>query len=188
MIYTNATIKDIEGIRALQKKFHVDTVSDEDRPHGFVTTLFTEDQLADLIEKENGIVIAKDGDRVISYAMAASWEYWSVWPFFAFMIEDLPSIHYLGRRLSAENSYQYGPICIDTPYRGSHVLLKVFDVSREQMNRRYPVLITFINQINGRSVEVHTRKLGLEILKEFSFNRHRYFTLGYDTSVPVKGL
>lgn len=54
--------------------------------------------------------------------MAASWEFWSKWPLFQFMIDDLPNTTYRGRALSTENSYQYGPICIDREYRGTEVL------------------------------------------------------------------
>jgi hypothetical protein len=31
--------------------------------------------MAKLIEEENGLFIAKDGDRVVAYAMATSWNF-----------------------------------------------------------------------------------------------------------------
>jgi len=49
-----------------------------------------------------------------------------------------------GVTLSVYNSYQYISICIDKRVRG-----------------------TFVNQINPRSYEAHTRKLGLDIIQEF---------------------
>lgn len=52
-----ATTEDIEGIRALMRKYHRDTISDEDRPDGFVTTAITDEQLTELIEKEKGVTI-----------------------------------------------------------------------------------------------------------------------------------
>ena len=113
MEYRNATLKDINQVSQLQKKYHISTISDEDKPDGFVTTLFTEEQFRELIEKENGLAIACDNDKVIAYAMAASWQYWSAWPLFRYMINDLPNTKYLGQTLSTETSYQYGPICID---------------------------------------------------------------------------
>src|SRR5699024_6441673 len=102
----NATIEDIPAISKLQEKYHVSTISDEDRPNGFVTTLFTDEQFKELIEKESGVAIACDNGKVIAYAMAASWEYWSAWPLFQHMIKDLPNTEYLGQVLSTENSYQ----------------------------------------------------------------------------------
>lgn len=187
MDYRNATLKDIPSIWELQKKYHVSTINEEDKIDGFVTTLFSEKQFEELIKRESGLSIACDGDKVIAYAMAASWEYWSAWPLFQHMIDDLPNTEYLGQVLSTKNSYQYGPICIDKEYRGTDVLLNLFEFSRIQMNKRFPILITFINQINERSMAAHTRKLGLEIIKPFEFNNNQYYELGYDTSKKTKG-
>jgi len=185
MQYRNATVEDIPGVAELQQKYHVSTISPEDRPDGFVTTLFTNQQFKVLIEKENGLAIACAGDKVIAYAMAASWQYWSAWPLFQYMIKDLPNTEYLGRRLSTENSYQYGPICIHRDYRGTEVLPNLFEFSRVQMAKRFPIMITFINQINPRSIKAHKNKLGLDIIKPFEFNNNQYYELGYDTSRPT---
>ena len=182
MDYRNASIKDIPRITELQQKYHVSTITDEDRPDGFVTTFFTEEQFQELIEKENGLAIACDGEKVVAYVMAASWQYWSAWPLFQHMIKDLPSTEYLGQKLSTENSYQYGPICIHRDYRGTEVLPNLFEFSRTQMENRFPILITFINQINPRSYRAHTEKLGLDVIKTFEFNNNQYYELGYDTS------
>lgn len=187
MKYRNATLEDIPAISELQQRYHVSTISEEDKADGFVTTLFTEEQFKELIQIENGLAIACDGDRVIAYAMAASWKYWSAWPLFQHMINDLPDTKYLGQILSTENSYQYGPVCIHKDYRGSEVLLNLFEFSRIQMNKRYPILITFINQINPRSYNAHTKKLGLDVIKTFQFNNNQYYELGYDTWKKTKG-
>lgn len=187
MKYRNATVEDIPAVSELQQKYHVSTISEEDKVDGFVTTLFTEEQFKELIEKENGLAIACDGDRIAAYAMAGSWEYWSAWPLFQHMIKDLPSTQYLGQVLSLENSYQYGPICIHKDYRGTDVLPNIFEFSRVQMNKRFPILITFINQINPRSLKAHTEKLELEIIKPFEFNNNQYYELGYDTFKKTKG-
>jgi hypothetical protein len=182
MIYRNATIEDISAITELQKKFHIATIREEDKAGGFVTTSFTEEQFKKIIETENGITIACHDKKIISYVMAASWEYWAEWPIFRHMMNDLQNTEYLGRILSIKNSYQYGPICIDKNYRGTEVLFKVFDFSRIQMNKRFPILITFINHINTRSYYAHTKKLGLDVIKSFKFNNNTYFELGYDTT------
>lgn len=187
MIYRNATLQDIPCISELQQKYHISTISEEDKADGFVTTLFTVEQFKDLIEKENGLAIACDNDKIVAYAMAASWQYWSAWPLFQFMIKDLPNTKYLGLALNMENSYQYGPVCIHKDYRGSEVLPNIFEFSRLQMNKRYPILITFINQINPRSYKAHTKKLGLDVIKTFEFNNNQYYELGYNTSKKTQG-
>jgi hypothetical protein len=66
------------------------------------------------------------------------------------------------------------------------VLEAIFDFAREAMAKRYPILVTFINKINPRSYEAHTRKLGLEVIQEFSYNNNNYYELVYDTSRKIQ--
>ena len=103
------------------------------------------------------------------------------------MIEDLPNTEFLGQILSTENSYQYGPICIDKPYRGTEVLPNLFEFSRRQMADSYPIMITFINTVNRRSFKAHTEKLGMEVIKTFEFNNNLYYELGYDMRKKTRG-
>lgn len=182
MTYRNATAGDIPQILALQQKYHISSIRDQDRKNGFVTTLFTAEQMTELIEQEQGIALACEEDRVAAYAMAGSWGFWSKWPLFQYMIADLGNTEYLGKTLSTENSYQYGPVCIDARSRGKGVLEELFRYSARQMGRRNRILITFINQVNERSYAAHTRKVGLDLIKTFSFNGNNYYELGYDTA------
>lgn len=188
MEYRSATIDDIKAVGELQKKYHVATVNEEDKKDGFVTTEFTYEQFRDIIKKENGLTIAcDDKGKVAAYAMAASWEFWSAWPMFQFMIKDLPNVTYLGKTLTTQNSFQYGPVCIDKKYRGKNVVRNLFETSRKEMQKRFSIMVTFINKANPRSFAAHTKKVGFEIIKEFDYNNNHYYELGYDMSKPVAG-
>jgi len=178
MEYRVATINDIEATLKLHAKYQIDTIDEEDKKDGFVTTSFSKEELTELIEQEQGLFVAKEGDEVLAYVMSASWEFWSKWAMFEYMIADLPNLAYKGERLSTKNSYQYGPICIDKRVRGTEVLEKIFNVALKEMSKRYPILITFVNQINPRSYHAHHRKLGLDIIQEFEFNGNRYWEMG----------
>lgn len=182
MEYKIAQIKDIEKVLELHSKYQIDSIKQEDKKDGFITTAFTKEQMVDLITLEQGLFIAIENEKIVAYVMSASWKFWSRWPMFAFMMEDLPNLEYLGQKLSVQNSYQYGPVCVDIEYRGSGVLEKIFDFARENMAKRFPILVTFINKINPRSYEAHTKKLKLEVIKEFSYNNNNYYELVYDTS------
>ena len=185
MEFRIAQLSDIPATLALHAKYQLDTIAESDKKDGFVTTAFTEQQLTDLIHQEQGLFIAVEGDKVLAYVMAASWSFWSIWPMFAHMVKDLPNLTYLGQKLSVDNSYQYGPVCIDKSVRGSGMLEKIFDFARSEMALRYPILVTFINKINPRSFAAHTEKLGLTVIQEFEFNNNQYYELVYDTSKPV---
>lgn len=188
MKYKIAELCDIPGVLSLHYKYQVDSVLEEDKKDGFVTTAFTTEQLTDLINKENGLFVGVKDGEVVAYVMAASWHFWRVWPMFAHMVKDLPNLQYLDQALSVDNSYQYGPICIEKSLRGTGVLENIFDFSREEMAKKYPILVTFINKINPRSYEAHTRKLGLEVIQEFEFNNNHYYELVYDTSKKYLGV
>ncbi|MDX9743666.1 MAG: GNAT family acetyltransferase [Arcobacteraceae bacterium] len=180
-----AQLSDIDKVLELHYKYQIDSINEEDKKDGFVTTPFTKEQLEKLILEEQGLFIAIKDDEVIAYVMAASWQFWSSWSMFAYMIEHLGELEYLGQKLTIHNSYQYGPICIDKSVRGSGVLEQIFDFARENMAKRYPILVTFINKINPRSFQAHTRKLGLEVIQEFSYNNNNYWELVYDTTKKI---
>ena len=178
MEYKIATLADIDATLKLHAKYQVDSIKEEDKKDGFVTTAFTKEELTQLIEQEQGLFIAKEAEEVLAYVMSASWEFWSKWEMFQYMIADLPNLSYKGVQLSTDNSYQYGPICIDKRERGTEVLSTIFDFALKHMSKRYPILVTFINQINPRSYEAHHRKLGLDVIQEFEFNGNRYWEMG----------
>jgi hypothetical protein len=177
-----AQISDIDKVLELHSKYQINSIKEEDKKDGFVTTAFTKEQLTKLINEEQGLFIAIKDEQVVAYVMSASWQFWSVWPMFAHMIKDLPNLTYLGQTLSVDNSYQYGPVCVDKSVRGTGVLEALFDFARAEMSKKYPILVTFINKINPRSYEAHTRKLGLTVIQEFEFNNNNYYELVYDTS------
>ena len=172
-----ATHKDIDEVLALHARYQINTINDNDKKDGFITTAFDAAQLTELIEKENGLFVAIQGNRIVGYAMAASWHFWSQWPMFAYMIEQLPNLRYKGHILTTENSYQYGPICVDKSVRGSGAFEALFNFALAQMAERYEVLVTFINKVNKRSFAAHTQKITLDILQEFEYNKNHYYEL-----------
>lgn len=181
MNFRFATNADIEDIYALQQKYHIDSIDPDIKKDGFVTTLFYRNQLEELIRTEKGLFVAEKDNRIKGYLMAASWAFWKQWPLFQHMIEQLESIQYMGITLDTQNSYQYGPVCIDKSVRGCGTFEGLFNFALEAMSSKYDILVTFINKTNQRSFAAHTRKINLDVLKEFSFNRNHYYWLACPT-------
>ena len=182
-----ATMEDFEGFLALHRTYHTNYISDEDRPNGFVTTNFTDEQLETLIVKEKGVVVAKDDDgKIVGYATAASWEFWAQWPLFTYMIEHLQEYSLDGQVLSVENSYQYGPVCVHTSVRGTGVFEQLFYASLASMKERYPIMATFINHVNPRSYAAHTRKVHTTEAGSFQFNNNNYYLMACSTSLTAE--
>ena len=177
MQFRDATINDIDEVLALHFKYQIDSISHDDKADGFITTNFTKDHLTNLIENEKGLFLAIKDNKIVAYVMSASWQYWSTWPIFAHMIEALPKLQYQGVQLTMENSYQYGPVCVDKCVRGSGVFEQLFEFALSRMSSRYLILVTFINKINPRSFSAHTKKTKLDIISEFEFNNNQYYEL-----------
>jgi hypothetical protein len=182
--YSIATVADIPGFLALQEKFLVTNLTDEQKKNGFVTTPFKTEQLTDIIN-QTGLFVAKDAGVIIAYAFGGSWEYFSQWPIFNVMIEKFPTLVFKHFVITDTNSFQYGPICIDEKYRGSGLLNEVFELMRANLVKRYPLSLTFINKINPRSLKAHVDKLHWTIIGEFTFNNNNYFILALDITETV---
>lgn len=176
-----ATLADIDEVLALHYKYQVDTISEEDKADGFITTAFTKEHLSGLITQENGLFVACINQKIVAYAMAASWAFWSQWPMFQFMIKNLDDSTLSNHIITQENSYQYGPVCVEKSVRGKGVFEHIFNYALEEMSSRYPVMVTFINKINIRSFEAHTKKTCLEVINTFKFNNNNYYKLACHT-------
>jgi len=128
-------------------------------------------------------VAINDEHRVIAYAFAGSWKYFEQWEIFNFMVSRFPELSFKGNKITTENSFQYGPVCIDEKYRGCGLLNQLFEEMRIEILKRCPISITFINKLNKISESAHTRKLGWEIMYEFKFNDNSYIGLALDMEV-----
>lgn len=174
-----ASMADFDGILALLKANHVSNLTEEEQKEGFVTTNFTKEQMETLIVQEQGVIIAADHGKVVAFATAAPWSFWAEWPLFTYMIEHLSEYSLQGVTLTTENSYQYGPVCVDRSYRGTGLFEKVFYASLQSMAHRFPIMATFINQINPRSYAAHTRKVPMELSGTFPFNQNQYYFMAF---------
>jgi hypothetical protein len=179
-----AQLSDIDGILALQELYLVSNLSEEEKEGGFVTTPFTIEQLTEVIKQE-GLFVAKDNGKIIAYIFAASWGYFSQWPIFNHMTAMFPDLSFKDFDITATNSFQYGPICIHTAYRGKGLINPFFEFMRIHMMKKYPLSITFINKINKPSQKAHIEKLKWTVITDFQFNNNNYLMLAYDMNQPV---
>ena len=176
---------DIEGVLSLQEKYLYSNLNEKERENGFVTTPFTINQIEEIIT-QNGLFVAENEDKlIIAYAFAASWKYFEQWEMFKFMISRFSELSFNGNKITTENSFQYGPVCIDKDYRGKGVLNLIFEEMRIEFLKKYSISITFINKINAISEKAHIKKLGWEIIEEFEYNNNNYIELAFDMKNSV---
>jgi GNAT superfamily N-acetyltransferase len=180
MNFRSAKESDIKNILALQEKYLVTNMPESEKHQGFVTTPFTVDHIKFEITQDCLFVAEADG-KIVAYVFVGTWDFFSQWKIFALMAENLSNLKFENKALDKTTSFQYGPICIDADYRGQGVFEQLFETMRNTLNKRFPVGVTFINKLNKRSFEAHTKKLGLVVVDEFSFNQNEYYTLAFST-------
>ena len=179
-----AKIPDIEGVLELQKLYLVSNLTEEEKKSGFVTTPFSVEQLTYVIKNE-GLFISKDNTKIIAYIFAESWDFFSQYPIFEYMISLFPKLEFLDFEINSTTSFQYGPICIDKKYRGKGLIKTLFEFMRIHIVKRYPLSLTFINKTNVPSYKAHTKKLKWTVIGDFKFNNNEYYILAYDMRMPV---
>jgi hypothetical protein len=182
MIAREAIQSDIAGILQLQSVNLYTNLSVADRLAGFVMTPFTEASINELIAQTGAFIVEKEG-VILGYVLAGSWDFFAQWPIFPYMVSRFPLLKFPGTKITINNSFQYGPVCIDRTVRGSQALPLLFATMRSSLASRYPIGVTFINQQNPRSLAAHTRKLNLEIIDDFEFNGSLFHSLAFSTTL-----
>jgi hypothetical protein len=180
MITRVANQSDIDGILELQSRNLYINLSEVEQAEGFVTTPFTVEQIKTLLT-QTGVFVAEEQGRVMGYAFAGSWDFFSQWPIFPYMVSRFPQVNFQDTQVTVDNTFQYGPVCIERTLRGGGVFPQLFETMRSSFSSRFPIGLTFINKANPRSLAAHTRKLNLEIIDEFEFKGNSYYGLGFWT-------
>ncbi len=176
-----ANLSDLEAILKLQEKYHVSNLTEAEKlEKGFVTMRVSVEQFTYLIN-EKGVFIALFDGNLAAYALTSPWDYFRQWPIIQRMEEILPTLKHEGKEITVENSFQYGPVCIDEAYRGRSILTHLFTAIQKVYQPQFEYAVTFINQINVLSSHAHARKTPLSIVGTFDFNNNHYNALAATT-------
>ena len=72
-------------------------------------------------------------------------------------------------------------MCIDSSIRGTGAFEKLFFASLSMFKERFPIMLTFVNQINERSERAHTQKAHMKTITTFDFGDNHYYLMGIRT-------
>ena len=96
------------------------------------------------------------------------------------MIDIIPEYEFEGKKLVVSDSYQYGPMCVDRSIRGTGAFEALFFASLEQFRDRFPLMLTFVNQINKRSENAHNNKAHMDgDYRDLRFRRKSLLPYGH---------
>jgi GNAT superfamily N-acetyltransferase len=160
------TEEELQGIsQLLQDNLGSNLSAEEKSKEGFLTVVYTLDDLKRMHATEPGI-IAKDQDKVIAYVLAMTVSFKTGFPILEPLFELFGKIEYKGKMISDYNYMVVGQTCIDKKYRGKGVLQKMYAAFVNRFRLKYDFAITEIATKNLRSRHAH-EKIGFQTVHEY---------------------
>src|SRR5678815_3179032 len=126
----------------------------EKAEQGFVTVQHDPEVLKEMNEVSPS-VIAKDGNRLIAYALVMTPFFREKVPILIPMFEMIDRISYLGMPLSSFRYFIMGQVCIAKEYRGQGLFYSLYENLRARLKDQYELLITEVSTRNQRSLKAH---------------------------------
>ncbi len=158
---------DLQQILDLQAMNHVAHVSAEiQRNEGFVTVKHT----LDLLTAMNAVakqIIARDGDRVVGYALVMLESFQNMIPVLIPMFNMFKEILYKGKSVSTYSYYVMGQICVADGYRGQGIVDELYSKHKETYAQQFDFCLTEVSTKNARSIKAHAR-VGFKTIYTFT--------------------
>jgi ribosomal protein S18 acetylase RimI-like enzyme len=163
---TATKVDELAQILKLQQAYHVSSLSvDDANRDGFVTVMHS----MDLLKKMNlaaAQVIAKDGEKVIGYALVMLKSFSDMIPVLQPMFNRLSTVNYGGKKVTDYSFYIMGQICVAENYRGKGVFDSLYQKHKELYSSSYDLCVTSVSTRNKRSMSAHER-VGFETVLTF---------------------
>lgn len=157
---------DLQGILTLQQQNLTVNISTEEAvDQGFVTVVHD----LDILRRMNDAgphTIAKDGEKVVGYALTMLPQFRDDIPVLMPMFERLDHLRWHGRLFSELPYFVMGQVCVAKECRGMGVFDKLYSGLKKFNAAQFEVVATEIASRNTRSMRAHAR-VGFETLLEF---------------------
>ena len=164
---TTKTEDELRQIIALQQRNLPERLSEEEiSKEGFVTVRHDLNLLRKMHETYPH-AIAKDGDKVVGYALSMTKDFREYIPILVPMFAQIDQIIHKGKPLKATSYFVMGQICVDKDYRGKGIFPGMYHTLKAQMSADFELVVTEVAQRNTRSLRAH-EKVGFVVLKEYT--------------------
>jgi L-amino acid N-acyltransferase YncA len=151
------TEEELQGIRDLQEANLSSKLSAEEASaEGFVTASYTVDFLRTM-HRSHPSVIAKDGDKVVGYALVATQDVRKEHDLLAGLFDEIDAIEYEGKPIRQRNYVVVGQLCVGKGYRGMGLAKRMYDFYREALQEKFDSCLTDVVQSNKRSLRAHEK-------------------------------
>ena len=159
---------ELEGIKKLQQENLKKNLADQEaETEGFVTAEYTMEFL-ERMHNEKPSVIAKDGDLIAGYALAAVKAIRYEHELLVDLFDTIDKTHYQNRLLKDSNYIVVGQLCVSKNYRGLGLVYQMYQHFRKTLAPDFDYCITDVAKNNPRSLKVHL-KSGFVVIDELQY-------------------
>jgi ribosomal protein S18 acetylase RimI-like enzyme len=156
-ITTAQSDDDLLQILALQQLNQTNNIdADVQQSQGFVTFVYDIAQMRTMAAAAPQI-IAKDGDRVVGYALTTVSAVGQDIALFKPMFDLMDGLTWHNQPISNQRYYAMGQVCVAESYRGQGIFDALYSKHKELLAGRYDLCITEIAVRNTRSMRAHER-------------------------------
>lgn len=181
MLITKFVTEDDEliQIEQLSRSNSIANLLDEiKKKEGFVTWSYSIDDLR-ILHTIAPSVIAKDGDKVVGYALVLVREAADNYAPFSQTLEMVKPLIYQEKPILDYRVYFMGQICVAQDYRGQGVVNLLYQFHKEHLSPGYDMLLTEISVNNPRSQKAH-EKVGFKTIHTHKDEKEEWNTVLWD--------
>lgn len=169
IVIRQAEPKDYSAIIELQNANTPDQLTEEEKKQGFVVSSMTEETL-DGINKNLGVLVAIEDEKLAGFVCLATTNPLPGHPIVKAMFESFPRQIFNNKYLTDYRVFIYGPVLINSNWRGKGILKKLFSAVKDFTKKDYDLGTAFINDKNPHSLAVHVQGLGMTTLTPFHYS------------------
>ncbi len=159
---------EIIGIRDLQAlNLKQNITAEEAIDQGFLTAAYTIEYLQEM-NSASPAIIAKDGDKVVGYALVATKEIRKGHDLVEDLFDAIDECDYNGKLLKDVNYVVVGQLCVAKEYRGQELVQKLYGYFRDCLSNEFTYLVTDVAKANARSLKAH-KKRGFQVINELIY-------------------
>jgi hypothetical protein len=145
---------------------------------GFLTAEYSIDFLIQMHQTEPSI-IAKDGDKVVGYALATTKSVGHHHPLLASLFDAIDSKKINNLPLIDTNYIVVGQLCVGKAYRGQQLSQKIYAFFQKELSDIYQFCITDVDEKNHRSLKAHL-KAGFFVLDILEYGGDKWNMVAWD--------
>jgi len=120
------------------------------------------------MNKKYPSIIAKDGDKVVGYALIVSKEIASKHDLLFDLMNAIDGLKYKNTNLGTVNYILVGQLCVHMSYTGNGLVQKMYNLFKKKYVLIFDYCITDVATDNPRSLKAHV-KTGFNILESFKY-------------------